>query len=57
MDDWQTTTDTPSERTSLGLEYVDIRVGKAQQAPVRFTFYWTEAQRWEGQDYEVAVVS
>jgi len=57
LDDWQTTTDTPSQRTALGLEHVDIRVGKAQQAPVRFTFYWTESEHWEGQDYKVAVVS
>lgn len=46
--------------------FVDIPVSMQQQAPLRFTFFWTgsacfpffycEAGRWEGRDYEVSVV-
>lgn len=53
--DWQTVEDTPSSPTALGIEFVDIPVPAAQQAPIRFTFYWTREDRWEGRDYEVDV--
>jgi glucoamylase len=51
-DDWQTTHDTPSSST-VGFEYVDIGVAADQRAPIRFTFFWTADQRWEGRNYEV----
>lgn len=54
-DDWQTTHDTGSTPTGLGKEYVDIPVPPEQQAPVRFTFYWKDVDRWEGRDFAVAV--
>ncbi len=54
-DEWQTAEDTPSSPTALGIEFVDIPVSN-QAAPIRFTFYWTAANRWEGKDYVVAVV-
>lgn len=54
-DDWQTEKDTPSQPTGLGIEYVDIPVFPNQRAPIRFTFFWTESDRWEGRDYEVAI--
>jgi glucoamylase len=56
-DGWQTRDDTVSTSTSLGIEYVDISVPVRQQAPVRFTFFWTAKGRWEGRDYEVATVA
>ncbi len=55
-DDWQTVEDTPSSPTALGIACVEIPVPPTQQAPIRFTFYWTVGDRWEGRDYEVAVV-
>jgi hypothetical protein len=33
----------------------DIRVSSQQEAPVRLTLFWTEAQRWEGRIYEVEI--
>ncbi|MGH9641247.1 MAG: glycoside hydrolase family 15 protein [Terriglobales bacterium] len=54
-DDWQTTHDSSSESTGLGIEFTDTPIGLAQQAAIRFTFYWTEENRWEGRDYEVKV--
>jgi glucoamylase len=55
-DEWQTAEDTPSSPTALGIEFVDIPVLSNQSAPIRFTFYWTAANRWEGRDYVVVVV-
>lgn len=54
-DDWQMVTETPASPTALGIAFVDIPVAPSQQAPIRFTFYWTVGDRWEGRDYEVAV--
>ena len=55
-DEWQTPTDSLSSTTTLGVEFVDVPIPTAQQAPIRFTFYWTATERWEGRDYVVAVV-
>ena len=53
--DWQRVEDTPSCPTALGIHYLDIPVPSAQRAPIRFTFFWTSENRWEGRDYEVNV--
>jgi len=55
-DGWATSRDAESAAVPpLGLHYVDLDVPADQQAPVTFTFYWTEAARWEGADFTVAV--
>ncbi len=28
---------------------------RLQGAPIRFTFFWPEAERWEGRNFAVAV--
>jgi glucoamylase len=56
-DEWRTIQDSLSISTGLGAHFTDIHVPGEQRAPVRFTFCWTETQRWEGRDYEVAVRS
>ena len=53
-DEWRTQEDTPSTPTALGLAFVDIAVPTAQQAPLRFTFFWPGRAQWEGRDYRVA---
>jgi len=55
-DGWTTVRDTDATTTALGLHYVDLQGGKADGAPLTFTFHWTEADRWEGRDFEVQVV-
>ncbi len=55
LDNWQAFRDTSSIATGLGVHFVDICVPRQQRAPVRFTFFWTEEQRWEGRNYEVGV--
>jgi glucoamylase len=56
-DEWQTVEDAPSTPTALGIEFVDIPVPLNQQAPIRFTFFWTARGQWEGRDYAVPVAT
>ena len=53
--DWGTTEDSRSTTTSLGVDYLDIDILPRQSGRIRFTFFWTDAGRWEGRDFEVAV--
>ena len=55
-DDWGTAEDSRSTPTSLGIEYLDIAILPEPGGRIRFTFFWTDAGRWEGKDFEVAVV-
>jgi glucoamylase len=53
--DWQSVEDNLSSPPVLGFHFVDIPICPAQQAPIRFTFYWVVENRWEGRDYVVAI--
>jgi glucoamylase len=53
--EWGTSQDSVSVDAGLGTHFADIHVSSQQKASVRFTFFWTGAQRWEGRDYEVEV--
>ncbi len=55
LDDWHASTDSESPTTALGIHYADIVVPDAQRAAVRFTFFWSGAERWEGRDFQVQV--
>jgi glucoamylase len=55
--EWQEYSDTHSGAVIRGLDYVDIQVPRSQSVPVRFTFFWTSRQVWEGRDFSVAVHS
>ena len=55
LDDWHSSKDSPALTTALGIHYTDIVVPESQQAAVRFTFFWSEAERWEGRDFQVGV--
>jgi hypothetical protein len=39
----------------LGIEFFDIPIAAGQKAPIRFTFFWTVSNSWEGRDYMVEV--
>jgi glucoamylase len=54
-DEWQTAEEIPSIKTSLGIEFADVSTSATQRAPIRFTFFWTGDERWEGRDYKVDV--
>ena len=55
-DDWQSTANTASAPSGIGAHFVDLRGQKGRRAPMRFTFYWKERDRWEGRDYAVEVI-
>lgn len=55
-DDWGSLEDLRSTPTSLGIEYLDIDILPQQGGRIRFTFFWTDAGRWEGKDFEVVVL-
>jgi glucoamylase len=54
---WDQSQETASSPIGTGHEYADIRVSRGQRAPIRFTFFWTDAGRWEGREFQVAVVA
>jgi glucoamylase len=54
-DEWRTAKDTSSSSTTLGVAFVDIPIVEAQQAPIRFTFFWTAGNHWEGRDFMVSI--
>jgi glucoamylase len=56
FDGWQSTQDTNTRDTGLGVYSVDLQAD--QLAPGReiiFTFYWQQEQRWEGVNFSVTV--
>jgi glucoamylase len=54
-DGWESSHDTPSTTTELGVEYVDIEIAAGQSAPIEFRFLWLPEERWEGTDFHVAI--
>ena len=54
-DEWKTQADTESTPTGLGIGMVDIPIKENQSAPIRFTFFWSDRNRWEGKDYTVEI--
>ncbi len=56
VDNWQTSHDTPTRDTGLGVHFVDLPTRElAAGAKVLFTFYWPEAAKWEGVNFCVQV--
>jgi glucoamylase len=56
FDKWQSSQDSNSKECGWGLHYVDLPAETlATGRQIAFTFYWKNAARWEGLDYQVAV--
>jgi len=56
IDGWATVHDTASHDTTLGVHVADIGTVSLRSGDrVAFTFYWPEADRWEGTDFVVVV--
>jgi glucoamylase len=53
--EWQAYRDTDSTGIPLKVHFVDIPVAPDQRAPIRFTIFYPESNRWEGRDYIVSV--
>jgi glucoamylase len=55
-DNWKTVADSRTTDTGLGIHYVDLETsGLSPGESVVFTFFWHEADKWEGNDFQVAV--
>jgi glucoamylase len=56
VDDWRTAQDTQTSDTTLGVHVADLHTMNARVGDhVSLTFYWPEADRWEGTDFFVYV--
>ena len=53
-DDWRRSTDTPSRRTAMGIDYADITMPN-DAVSLQFTFLWVDEDRWEDKHYKVQV--
>jgi glucoamylase len=58
FDGWATVSDLETRPSGLGMHWADLPTAQLPEgAKVIFTFYWLEANRWEGRDFSVAVGS
>ncbi|SPE43616.1 Glucan 1,4-alpha-glucosidase (fragment) [Candidatus Sulfotelmatobacter sp. SbA7] len=56
FDNWQSTQDSSSNDSGWNLHHVDLPTETlASGRQIAFTFYWKNAGRWEGRDYQVTV--
>jgi len=56
VDGWATSSDLETSACSLGMHWADLPTAKLPAgAKAIFTFYWAEANRWEGRNFSVAV--
>jgi glucoamylase len=56
VDGWRTVHDTPTRDTTLGVHVSDLEIRDLRPGDrVDFTFYWPEAERWEGVDFVVCI--
>lgn len=57
-DEWETSHDDDTRQIGFGIHLFDV---PTQHLPpgayIRFTFYWHEAERWEGMDFAATVGS
>lgn len=55
-DGWQTAADVSTQDTGLGVHFVDLPTSRLDSSHmVLFTFYWPQAQHWEGADFSVTI--
>jgi glucoamylase len=56
-DGWTTQSDTESSANALEIDFVDlpVTVSSSRDVCIRFTFFWRNSNRWEGQDYDITV--
>ena len=56
INEWESFTEHVTLDTGFGVHFIDLARGQlAGGATLRFTFYWPEAEKWEGKDFAVKV--
>jgi glucoamylase len=55
-DGWQSAHDAATRDTGLGVYVIDLPTSSLEaERKIVFTFFWSQAQRWEGTDFFVTV--
>lgn len=55
-DGWQTTADTPTTDSGLGMHYADLPTADSKVGDrLCFTFRWLADERWDGKDYQIDI--
>jgi glucoamylase len=56
FDNWQTAQDSDSQQSGWNLQHVDLATeALATGQQIAFTFFWKNAARWEGKNYQIVV--
>jgi glucoamylase len=56
-DGWRTIQQSPTRDTGLGLHIADLETNELwTEGSIEWTFYWPDADRWEGTNFAVTVV-
>ena len=56
VDGWETVHDTATRDTTIGVHVADLGTRDLHCGDhVHLTFYWPEAARWEGIDFQVCI--
>jgi hypothetical protein len=50
VDNWETTNETSTCDTGLGIHFADLHTSATNHDNIRFTFYWQDTQCWEQKD-------
>src|SRR5256712_8057838 len=57
-DNWRTATDCKTVDTGLGIHYADLPTsGLSPASNILFTFFWPDANKWEGTNFQVTVIA
>jgi glucoamylase len=57
-DDWASMRDSASQGNALGIDYIDLlELATTSGMSIEFTFFWIDANRWEGRNYIIMVRS
>ena len=56
-DNWQTKKAMDTMDTQLGMHVADIDLENKKSGEIKFTFFWKEANHWEGKDFVVKIKS
>ncbi len=54
-DNWQTTNSLEATHAGYPGCFADIAVPRTQRGPMQFTLYWPTEERWEGENFTIAV--
>jgi glucoamylase len=57
-DDWKTVHDVETRDSGIGVHFAEIEGTKSShEKQIKFTFYWPQANRWEGKDFVVRIAA